>query len=171
MPAEQVEHHHQTDAVPGVICIEYGGDSREERRFQQHQPWCIMYIIYEEDGHQTQKKCKNDVMAILVDQHLPQNLSGNGRHQQCRHVFPDVPGMMISLYDEKGKDGKNKTSNASHDFISPDVAHPQLLVKDVIGDMSDSHGDHEDYLQRTTAEKLFLASMFISPGSYRCRIR
>ena len=128
-------------------------------------------MVNEENNHQPKEQGEYDVMAALVAQQLPWNLSNYGRHQQCRHVFPDVPGMMISLYDEKGKDGKNKTSNASHDFISPDVAHPQLLVKDVIGDMSDSHGDHEDYLQRTAAEKLFLASMFISPGSYRCRIR
>jgi hypothetical protein len=92
-------------------------------------------------------------MAALVAQQLPWNLSNNSRHQQRCHVSPDVPGMIISLDDKKGKDGKSKAANAPHRFVKPSVTHPQLLVKDVIGDVVDGHGDHGDYLQRTAAEE------------------
>ena len=110
-------------------------------------------MVNEEDNHQSKEQGEYDVMAALVAQQMPGNLSNNGCHQQRRHVSPDVPGMMIPLDDKKGKDGKSKAANAPHRFVKPSVTHPQLLIKDVIGDVVDGHGDHGDYLQRTAAEK------------------
>ena len=153
MLTEQVEHHHQTDTKPGVIGIEEGGDDRDEHRFHQHQPWCIVDMVNEENNNQPKEQGENDIMAALVAQQLPRYLCDNGRHQQRQHVSPDVPSMMIPLNYQEGKDGKGQAANAPHRFVKPSITHPQLLVEDVIGDVVDGHGDHGDYLQRTAAEK------------------
>ena len=63
-----------------------------------------------------------------------------------------MPGVMIPLNDKEGKDRKSQTPNTSQDFIIPCVAQSHLLVKDVIGDVIDGHGDHGDNFQRTAAE-------------------
>src|SRR5574344_2388683 len=93
------------------------------------------------------------VRSIGVKQH-PWYFRNECEYQQMAPIIPFPASMPITFRDEKGKDGKGYTSDASHTFIFPSVTY------EIKGCMVNNHCHHCNDLQTAAGQTLTSHSLF-----------